>query len=385
MGVNKREYLVDGKPVWYYQFRYEKQKYSGNGFETCSAAKKAEQAKLLEVQRGLHAKQTRRLSSEYLSFEQFLPGFIEHRKLTKAPRTAENERLRGQTLAKHFGDKKLRDISIADIQSYVAARKGSGISSRTINLELTFLRSLFKYAIQQSHVVMNPARDVTNLPPNDDQAEVWIPTEEEFQAFIDAAGATSNAKYLVPWLWFRAFTGTRPSESLFVEWSDIDFNRNQIEIRPKPGNPLKNRRKRSIPLHPELKPILLAWQAEWQKLYAHRKEKYAWKPAFQHLMKDHDWVFINPECHAARADGFGRSFREARRTAKLPRFNQYTTRHYFASQCIMHGISLYTIARWMGHKNTRMLEEVYAHLLPDYTADQMSKLKIVKESNAKVA
>jgi hypothetical protein len=35
-----------------------------------------------------------------------------------------------------------------------------------------------------------------------------------------------------------------------------------------------------------------------------------------------------------------------------------------------------TIARWVGHSNTRMIEKVYAHLLPDYSAREMGKLDL---------
>jgi hypothetical protein len=56
----------------------------------------------------------------------------------------------------------------------------------------------------------------------------------------------------------------------------------------------------------------------------------------------------------------------------------HTLRHYFISKCLMNPepIPLFTVARWVGHANTRMIEDVYAHLLPDYSAKEMAKLKL---------
>jgi len=58
----------------------------------------------------------------------------------------------------------------------------------------------------------------------------------------------------------------------------------------------------------------------------------------------------------------------------------YTLRHFFVSYAVMDDIPNFTIAKWMGHKNTRMIEEVYGHLSPGYRASQMQNLNIVAES-----
>ena len=41
---------------------------------------------------------------------------------------------------------------------------------------------------------------------------------------------------------------------------------------------------------------------------------------------------------------------------------------------------LLTVARWMGHKNTKMVEETYGHLLEQYMQDEMKKVRILPET-----
>ena len=36
-----------------------------------------------------------------------------------------------------------------------------------------------------------------------------------------------------------------------------------------------------------------------------------------------------------------------------------------------------TIAKWVGHRNTKMIEEVYGHLQPEFCQDQMNKFRSI--------
>ena len=374
MGAYKREYKLKGRTVWYYQLRYRKSKHAQAGFATEKEAKDAERKKIAE----LKSKRNRPVPRQMATFDQWLPRFIAFRHtMRKSPRTIENERRRGNFLKTTFGARLVRDITVADIQSYVASRLQEGMSHRTINLELTFLRSFFKHAIQHHVAENNPARDVPSLPL-EEREEVWIPTEEEFLRFVEAAKQTPTAKYIVPWIWLRALTGCRPSESFFLEWSDIDLDGNRIWFRPKNGNPLKNRKKRYVPMHPHLKPILKEWRREWEGLHCEwlRRERIETARRERGVKPDHEWVFIHPHDHGMRTRGYHGSFYEARKAADLPRLNSYTLRHYFASMCIKAGIPLLTIARWMGHASIKMLETTYGHILPDDSAAYMDKLNI---------
>ena len=256
-------------------------------------------------------------------------------------------------------------------------RKNKGLAPRSINLDLTFLCSFFKYAIQNGATDNNPAREVDAMKVV--RTEKWIPTKEELQRFVDCAAETPSAKVIVPWIWFRAYTGTRPSESVFMEWDDIDFENDRIHIRPKNGNELKNGKFRVVDMHPELKPILLAWKEEWQRIHDRwmHRERAETRRRGRKLLPDHQWVFINPRRHGERAKGCHKAFYQARGDAGLSQMTSHTLRHYFISQCVMSGINLFTIAKWVGHANTLMIQETYGHLDSDFRREQMKMLRVV--------
>lgn len=375
MGVYKRPSCEwkNGKPTWYFQFHRNKVRYYDGIFKTQKEAKDAQQAKLNE----LKSKRFKAIPKTMATFSELLPRFIEHRSVTRSPRTVDGEIRRGNILNRYFGQMRLANIAITDINEYVAKKKANDAAPRSINLDLSFLCSFFKYAIQNGAAEHNPAREVDAMKVV--KTEKWIPSKEELQRFVDCASDTSTGRYMVPWIWFRAYTGTRPSESVFMEWDDIDFENDRIHIRPKDGNELKNGKFRVVDMHPELKPILLAWREEWQKIHDRwwHRENAESRRRGRGLLPDHQWVFINPRRHGKRAEGFHKAFYRARADAGLPQMTSHTLRHYFISNCVMSGINLFTIAKWVGHANTRMIEETYGHLNPDYRREQMAMLKVV--------
>ena len=328
-------------------------------------AQDAENRKKLE----LKSKRNRPALIENITVSEFMPTFLEHRISSCQPVTANREQLRSHAILKHFQNKKLTDISTGDIHDYVAQRQEDGLQSRSVNLEITFLRSFFKYAIECNYAEFNPANEVTNLKVPKD--EHWIPSQEELLKFIEEAARTPSATVFIPWIWFMAYVGTRPTESTHVEWSDIDFEAGQIHIRPKPGHNLKNSKFRVVEMHPELKPILLKWKADWEKIFEARRERHPEEETFPH-----NWVFFNSHNQDERIRRFTKSFNLARDNSGLPKMTPHTLRHFFISYCVMSGINFFTIAKWVGHRNTKMIEETYGHLSPEFRKKQMGQLKI---------
>jgi len=329
MAVYKREYASrkTRKAVWAYQFQSEGRTYKKSGFETQTSAQEAENRK----RHKLRFSRRHAVPVERVSFEQFVPRFFEQRSLAKAEGTVVRERRRMTPLLAFFGKKRLTGITVRDIHDYVADRKKRcGVANRTVNLELTLLRSIFRSAIDNGVASDNPAKAVTNLREVHDERQ--IPTETELMRFVQEAEKTLSAAVLVPWIWFRVYTGTRPAESLFVEWRDIDFEHGQIHIRPKTGYELKNRRFRVVEMHADLREILLRWRMQWEQIFARRHRRYPTEPS-----PPHDWLFFNPQDQVERADGFYRCFDKARKAAGLPWLTPHTLRHYFLSRCVMGG------------------------------------------------
>ena len=385
MSVYKRCYKLKstGKPAWCYQFRHRGQRYIESGFPTQKAAKEAERVKKSE----LRCRMNRPVPREDATFDELIPKFLAHRRIYKAEGTVERENRRSRPLSKFFRNKIVAAINTEDIHGYIAHRKNDdGMANRSLNLELTFLRSFFEFAIEGGYAGHNPAKTVKNFRVVTD--EHWIPDFDQLQSFVRAAAKTYSGTVLVPWIWFRAYTGTRPKESVFVEWSDLDFQNERISIRPKPGNGLKNGQFRVIEMHPDLKVTLLEWREVWRETMDHWNKRHRRKEWERHqangtrMPPPHQWVFYNPCNHDERARSFFKCFYQARDQVGIPNLTSHGLRHFFISHAVMSGVDFLTIAKWVGHSSTKMIEQIYGHLSPGYRQRQMAKVSISSHANS---
>lgn len=359
--VNEKDKSLKGETVWSYDFSWHRYRFRQAGFRTKAEAELAEQKARTEVMFEGRLPTTR----QDIAFDEAVQLLVKHRYDTRTERNAKREGMRARQLLNVFRKRPLSTITVADVQNYQTTRIRQGKASRTINLEMTLLRCVFKYAQERNFVSSNPAKSVSNLQVQSSNRNV--PSDEQFQRFIEEAEKTCAGKQLVTWLWLEAYTGMRPSESFYLEWSDIDFEKNLIDIKPKKDNPLKTGR-RWVEIHPELRQRLVEWRMQWQSIF--QKEHF------------HDWVFFHPRQTYRRACGFGRSFRQARVRAVLDNISMYCMRHYFISRAIESGVSTETISKWCG-TSAKMINKVYSHLSPDFRTGEMEKIVIGGRKDAR--
>jgi integrase len=264
------------------------------------------------------------------------------------------------TLIRYFGKRTVDEISAGDVLAFRTARKKEGRKNRTINLDLTLLRTMFRFSVVKGYSASNPATEVKNLPQS--VADHPLLSTVQYEQFLEECWKTRTGAQLVFWIKLRALTGLRPTESLFLEWDDINFQDDQIFVRSKVGSPLKGGKFRVVEIHPTLKPLIVEWRRHWVEKMAP-------------IGTPHQWVFFHPRYPEKQARSFKKSFENAREKAGVPQFRPYDLRHYFISMAIMSGVDTFTISKWSGHASTRMIEQVYGHLTPEFRAKQMGKIK----------
>lgn len=356
MTIRKREYKDrQNCQIWGYDFFFNEVRYRKAGFGSKAEAEIAETKAKQLIYGG---KTTLRPAI----FRDMVHPFLEYRRTRISPKTLNNDRNRITTILPYLGEKRIAHITVADIEKFVGHRSREGKSARTINLAINLLSSMFQYAVAMGYAYDNPVKQVKRLKVI--QFEQVIPTYDEFRALVEAARKTDVGLEFATWIIFRGYTGTRPTESYFMEWRDIDFVRNQVTIRPKVGNHLKDGKVRVLPLHDELKTALLEWRQEWDR-------------TFEGMKKPHDWIFFNPRFPTRRCGRFEKSYPKAQKLANLPEhFTSHSLRHFFISKCVEAGINFLVIAKWVGHSSTKMIEQVYAHLSPEFKNSEMNKLQL---------
>ena len=242
-----------------------------------------------------------------------------------------------------FGQWMLSQIQPEDIDKYISERRKTTITARSVNLELGLLSLMMKKAIEWKNLLRSPFTRSVRLKELDSQQRRAL-NQAEITRLLECA--QGNARLLIAIL---AYTGCRLSEAMFLSWSDIDLEREQITIQPKPayGFNTKNGKSRVVPMHPQLKAIL------------------------EDCEKKEGWLFKKP--NGKRITSLRRGFETACRKADLEGVSAHCLRHSFATLMIQAGTDPRTLADLLGHSSPVITLQVYSH-----SFDSQRKLAIGK-------
>ena len=295
------------------------------------------------------------LGEKDVTLSEFLPGYFEYSRASKAGSTYSNDKYRIEAhLLPSFGDTSLKKINPQMLDKYKARRVREGASNNTVNHELVCLNHIMKMAIRWRYVEHNPVSSVEKMrvpkrPPR------FLSLEE-----IDRLLEASRGSHIYPILMTALHTGLRKSELLNLRWSDIDFDQRTIAVQPKEDWNTKNYKSRTISLTPALYEML---QEHWkQRVELGIKSRYAFTYLGERIRK-----------------GIRDSLRTAVSEAGLQNVTLHILRHTFASQLTMAGVPLRYVQELMGHQSFQTTLQ-YAHLSEEHVKKQALRLPFAETS-----
>ena len=128
-------------------------------------------------------------------------------------------------LTKHFGEMKLKRLTVEHLTEYQNARVEAGRAPKTINGEVSVLRQLLKHA--RLWYRFEDYEPIPNHKPPVGRAL----TEEEQQRLFEVAQTRTDWLYAYTAGALGAFCGMRACEIRHLRWKDIDFEVGVLTIR----------------------------------------------------------------------------------------------------------------------------------------------------------
>jgi integrase len=246
----------------------------------------------------------------------------------------------------------------------------SGISPRTVHLDLVALREVFKKCVEDGFIGRNPMAKLAKL-------QVRKPVERRFlgpahlKSLLDEAVATlpnGKPKYrsgelLADFLKLLAYSGVREQEALRLRWTDVDFQRGQLTIGA--DGDTKNSKARRVDFNEALRRHL-------QDMARTRDPESSFLfPSPQRGDRDVAVRSLRETLCLVRSavglDNFMPPSTSVRRLQSRAGVGFHDMRHHFASMCVMSGVPFRQIADWLGHQDGGVLVgKVYGHLDPDF-------------------
>ena len=294
-----------------------------------------------------------------------------------------------------IGMMKLRDIKAIHLQTLINELDEQGYTYGTLDLLKNLLNDMFKKAIGNGYMMINPCDAI--VMPKKVKHEARFLTEEEQEMFLDVAKEYSHYDIFC----MALSCGARIGEILGLKWKDIDFEKKEIRIqrtlhygRVEDGEvchfffttPKTESSSREIPMLEETEMILK--RVRKKQLRNRMLQGAAWinEAPFD------DMVFTTAKGMPVRYGDVNRTIKtvvtkaniqeeeiakyENRDPFVLEPFSPHCFRHTFVTRCKMKGVSYETIQLYVGHSDKEMTE-YYDHNKPQIDISVLSAIKLV--------
>jgi integrase len=248
-----------------------------------------------------------------------------------------------------FGDLPLNRVRKSHIEAWVKAMKVKPLAPGTIKTRFTNVRSVFRAAVGDRKIAVDPCVGVTLPARRRAEAAMVLPTPQQVGALIEAADAD-----FAPFIALAAFAGLRLGEAAAVQVGDVKFLKRELRVERQVQRAYGGEIEIRAPKYGSERTVylpdgLLGMLAD---LIARRG------------IAGIAWLFTGAGDNPPHQNTVGHRWRLTCKRAGIAGFTLHDLRHFYASGLIASGCDVVTVQRAMGHAKATTTLNTYAHLWP---------------------
>ena len=265
-------------------------------------------------------------------------------------------------------------INRSVLLNYGAHLEGQGYAPRTVYLELTTIKQVIKFLMEEG--ALPPTQSFRLRMSKPQGSDVHCYTTEEVTAILARARSLPDMEWMYRALVGLAFTGLRIQELAGLRWSDISDDCETIHLtdegyrssKSATRRRTKSGRSRSLPVLPELKELLTSMVRDpgafiFTSMRGCRLDDSILRNTFiRDVIKPLSRQFPSPDAVGGFSSGRLHSFR-----------------HFFCSQMANANTPIMALQQWLGHRNSAMVMHYY-HLNSADAKKLMSSIRLLPRS-----
>lgn len=271
------------------------------------------------------------------------------------------ERFKGWAIGQ--GIQYLHEVTPAHVEDYAASLWGDGLTPRTYNAHITFLKSLFKVLTAKAGLVVNVWAELPLLPKEQESRRNFTP--EELVKVCKTA--TGSFRYMIG---LGLYTGMRLGDVVNLRWDEVNLKEGFIEHIP--GKTKRLKKKIKLPLHPVLESLLKALRATSKDEFLFPAERAQYQADKAALSKRIQQLFV--DCGIKTTEDVSEI--EHRQRA-IVRVGFHSLRHSFVSLCAANRVPQVAIMELVGHGSPAMTR-LYSHAGEEQKAAAIAALPAMK-------
>lgn len=280
-----------------------------------------------------------------------------------------------------FGEQKLTKISGEEIQLFYNQIARQGYSNATLSLIHVLVGSMFKQAYKNGRVKKNPLEQVV-LPKIEKEKHCRVLTIKEQKILLNyCKGSEIEGIILV-----AIMTGMRIGEIIGLEWNDINFFKQEIEVngtlkQTRDGKFFKDIPKtkasfRTIPMILPTQKILQ--QIKEVQYYSKTVQKKTWNPILgleQLVFTRQNGTPFTGQHIRQQLNRIVKKINEEYPELGFRYITPHILRHTFATRALENGIPPKVVQELLGHSSIKITLDLYTHILPKTKANEMKKIE----------
>ena len=257
----------------------------------------------------------------------------------------------------YFGKKKLKDITLSDIDKFKADKLSEGLSANTVGKLLTVLKSTLKYAVHNHIISENPAEFVKK--PKKTKYNYVILSPEELQVLMNEVKGTDMELPIA----LAVLFGLRRSEVVGLRWSDIDFVGKVMTISGSVTRQHNSEGKLiDVYSHDTKTEDSKSEYMLNDDVVAYLKSKYFAQQTMPRETKEYmDFVCVNEVGQRVHLDYVSDKFGKLLKKCDLPHVRFHDLRHSCISLLVNNNVSMKDAQVYARHANFKTTADTYSH------------------------
>lgn len=254
-----------------------------------------------------------------------------------------------------YEDHDIRNVSLAEHESFKNVLKKKGLSSATINRVRSLMLVMFNVAIKRDlfGITSNPFQRVGKLKEIQKSIVYW--NTEEINLFLESEKESFYYPMWVTWL----NTGLRVGELIALDQEQIDTFANVLTVDRTWCNKTyavvratKGKGKREVGLNPVVQKVL-----------------YSCLKKGRVFTQENGKPLSHPELYK-------RIIPRACKKAGVKFLNPHGFRHTYGAQYMMHGGNLWDLQKQLGHSEVNVTDKYYAHFSKEHIAKRAGVISL---------
>ena len=279
-------------------------------------------------------------------------------------------------IAPYLGEVKIQELTPAMLDNWLRKLLQKGLAKNTISAMHAFIHNALNYAVYPAQLIRSNPAEYIKAPKNAPRNVIkrHIITPERFAALLKKY--PFGTPFYIP-LMLLYHTGMRISEVLGLSWQDIDFAKKRINVRrqivyiSKRGYFFTTLKTESSNRYILIDDCLCKELKRWQARQAENENTLGGRYAYVYFEEDGHLVVqskVEPLNDLTKAtlvctQNDGQRVLKSALTRMLNKegLNAHSFRHTHTTQLVESGAPTKAIAGRLGHSNTQITQNLYAH------------------------